>query len=82
MVSIEKDKLSNPIYLIFIFSQGRSAAPIVSGGSQRQFETQVGLFRRTPGTGGDFTLAISPGAALPLGEDLMLRANVREGDGK
>lgn len=55
---------------------------MASGGNQRHFEMQVGLFRRSPGVGGDYSLAIAPGAALPLGEDLLLRATVREGDGK
>lgn len=54
---------------------------MASGGFQRSFETQVGLFRRTPGTT-EFTQIVAPGTAISLGEVLLLRAAVREGDGR
>lgn len=84
--------IKNNLNFICVFSaQARSAvssATVVTGGSQRGFESQVGLFRRAGARSGatdnpgDFSRSVAPGQAVLLGEDLMLRATVRDGDGK
>lgn len=61
--------------------QGRSSGGAVAhGGSGQQFRTQVGLFRRADENG--FTQALQPGDSVQLGEELMLRAQARSGDGE
>jgi hypothetical protein len=58
----------------------RSPPTIYSGGLQ-EFESEIGLFRRLPGTS-LFSARILPGNSIDLGEDIQLRSIVRSGDGK
>lgn len=67
------------IILIIIISQGRSAGTIVQGGAQQPFRTQLGLFRQA--TNGMFTKTLEPGSVVELGEQLLLRVQVKSGDG-
>ncbi|XP_062556064.1 uncharacterized protein LOC134220940 [Armigeres subalbatus] len=61
--------------------QERSASGTFAyGGSQRPFRTQLGLFRRSE-NGNGFTRSLEPGGSVVLGEELMLRTQVRSGDG-
>lgn len=62
--------------------QERSASGTFAyGGTQRPFRTQLGLFRRSDsGTG--FTRSLEPGGSVVLGEELLLRTQVRSGDGE
>ncbi|XP_001659563.2 uncharacterized protein LOC110679710 [Aedes aegypti] len=61
--------------------QERSASGTFAyGGTQRPFRTQLGLFRRSD-NGNGFTRALEPGGSVVLGEELMLRTQVRSGDG-
>ncbi|XP_055527880.1 uncharacterized protein LOC129720424 [Wyeomyia smithii] len=61
--------------------QGRSTSGTYAfGGSQRPFRSQLGLFRRQD-NGNGFTRSLEPGGAVILGEDLILRTQVRSGDG-
>ncbi|XP_055628307.1 uncharacterized protein LOC129769839 isoform X2 [Toxorhynchites rutilus septentrionalis] len=61
--------------------QGRSASGTFAyGGSQRPFRSQLGLFRRKA-DGGAFTRSLEPGGAVMLGEEVILRTQVRSGDG-
>ncbi|XP_053689002.1 uncharacterized protein LOC128738140 [Sabethes cyaneus] len=62
--------------------QGRSASGTFAfGGSQRPFRSQLGLFRRQDSGSGGFTRSLEPGGAVTLGEDLILKTQVRSGDG-
>ncbi|CAH0557583.1 unnamed protein product [Brassicogethes aeneus] len=53
---------------------------IASGGSQRNFETKISLFRKSLGSD-NFNQLVLPGSAVHLGEDLVLRVAVQDGDG-
>lgn len=67
-------------------NQGRSndGSPgkgvVAQGGGNQQFRSQVGLFRKTDENG--FSQPLTTGSVVQLGEELMLRAQVRAGDGK
>lgn len=67
------------LYLFARFSQGRSAGTFAQGGSQQPFRTQLGLFRNLDGA---FTKSLESGSVVQLGEELMLRAQVKSGDGE
>lgn len=57
----------------------RTLGTVARGGGNNVFVSQVGLFRR--GTENQFTRALQAGGNVQLGEELMLRAQVRAGDG-
>jgi hypothetical protein len=64
------------------FQQGRSNTrpiAIASGGNQRKFDTVVTILRRNNGV---FDQPIQQGSAVRLGDELMLRTTVRDGDGE
>jgi hypothetical protein len=61
--------------------QGRSVGTVAHGGNQQVFQSNLGLFRRAD-TGGGFTRSVEPGGVVQLGEEMMLRVQVRAGDGK
>lgn len=64
------------------FRQGRSnskSISVASGGNQRKFESVVSLWRKNNGL---FDQPLQQGGAVRLGDELMLRTVVREGDGK
>lgn len=73
-------RLSKYIHKLNFYRQGRSANTIASGGHQRNFEMDVNIFRRNP-LSKEFTQIISPGSPVQLGEELLLRASVKDGDG-
>lgn len=54
---------------------------MATGGIQKTFASQVSLLRRAP-DGNEFNQVVTPGSAVNLGEDLLLKAVVRDGDGK
>ncbi|XP_058831304.1 uncharacterized protein LOC131689931 isoform X2 [Topomyia yanbarensis] len=61
--------------------QGKSASGTFAfGGSQRPFRSQLGLFRKQD-NGNGFTRSLEPGGSVLLGEDLILRTQVKSGDG-
>lgn len=60
-------------------SQARAAGTFANGGSQLPFRTQMGIYRQ--GNNG-FSRNLEPGGVVLLGEELMLRAHVKFGDGK
>lgn len=64
-----------------MYRQSRSAPALARGGFQNNFETQVELFRRSNDGLNKFSRTVSPGAVVQLGEELLLRAAVRDGDG-
>ncbi|XP_037033119.1 uncharacterized protein LOC119072076 isoform X1 [Bradysia coprophila] len=59
-------------------NQARSAGTYANGGSQLPFRTQIGIYRQ--GNNG-FSRNLEPGGVVLLGEELMLRAHVKFGDG-
>ncbi|XP_034934166.1 uncharacterized protein [Chelonus insularis] len=59
----------------------RMAPRIATGGHNNVFETEVGLYRKTLGSEHLFDTKIQPGGTVILGEEILLRAAVREGDG-
>ncbi|KAJ6633417.1 hypothetical protein Bhyg_16333 [Pseudolycoriella hygida] len=59
-------------------NQARAAGTLANGGSQLPFRTQMGIYRL--GNNG-FTRNLEPGGVVLLGEELMLRAHVKFGDG-
>lgn len=70
---IEKTKSSNRS------STGRSAGIFARGGIQQPFRTQLDLFQLYDGT---TTKILSPGSIVQLGDELLLRAHVKAGDGE
>lgn len=58
---------------------GRSAGAIAKGGSRGTLRTRVALYRRD--NRGDFTEILPSRARVPLGDIIMLRADVEPGDG-
>lgn len=60
----------------------RMAPRVATGGHKNAFETEVGLYRKTLGSDHQFDVKIQPGGAVILGEEILLRAAIREGDGK
>lgn len=61
------------------FSNGRSAGVFARGGTQQPFRTQLDLFQLYDGS--TSAKILNPGSVVQLGDELMLRAHVRAGDG-
>lgn len=55
---------------------------VVTGGSQNNFEIDVGLFRKTFHSDKVFDARIRSGDTVILGEEVLLRVLVRDGNGK
>ncbi|KAK0093690.1 hypothetical protein PV326_012898 [Microctonus aethiopoides] len=62
-------------------TSARMAPRVATGGHKNAFETEVGLYRKTLGSDHQFDVKIQPGGAVILGEEILLRAAIREGDG-
>lgn len=65
-------------------NRGRSSSGnsvVVSGGGQRNFDSKLNLFRKSTGSD-NFDQLVLPGSTVTLGEELVLRAAVQDGDGK
>ncbi|XP_031620390.1 uncharacterized protein LOC116338947, partial [Contarinia nasturtii] len=58
--------------------QARNAAVFAHGGTKQHLRTQLGLYRQS---GSGFTKSLDAGGFVQLGEELMLRAQVKAGDG-
>lgn len=54
---------------------------IATGGSQKDLKTRIGIFRKQPG-GQAYDQKVQSDSVLELGENLLLRTVVNEGDGK
>lgn len=61
-------------------STGLMSASVFEGG-QQEFQCEIGLFRKLPGTE-LFASIVTPEVELDLGEEVQLRSIVRAGDGK
>ncbi|XP_048514993.1 uncharacterized protein LOC105687923 [Athalia rosae] len=59
----------------------RMAPRVAAGGLKNAFQTDVGLFRKSYGSENLFDQKINPGGTVVLGEEILLRALVRDGDG-
>lgn len=74
-------------YLIKVFffstiSRARSNSGMVAtGGGQSKFESRMVLLRKSPDSN-SFDQPIQSGSVVPLGEEIVLRATVQDGDGK
>lgn len=58
-----------------------SAGVIATGGGQRGFNSNMALLRKSPGSN-NFDQPLQTGSVVLLGEEIVLRANVQDGDGK
>lgn len=65
------------------YSAARMAPRVATGGHKSAFETDIGLYRKSFGANEQqvFDAKIESGGTLLLGEEILLRAAVREGDG-
>ncbi|XP_043243898.1 uncharacterized protein LOC122392733 isoform X2 [Amphibalanus amphitrite] len=57
-----------------------SLSPVEFSGGRQEFECEVALFRRTPGSE-IFSTVVGAGDTITLGEELHLRSIIRAGDG-
>nr|XP_011304913.1 PREDICTED: uncharacterized protein LOC105267625 [Fopius arisanus] len=64
-----------------IDSSARMAVRVATGGHKNSFETEIGLYRKSLGSEQLFDSRIQPGGTVILGEEVLLRAVVRDGDG-
>lgn len=62
-------------------TSGRMVPRIVTGGLKNPLQTDVGLYRKTFNSENVFDTRIQSGGTLILGEEVLLRVLVREGDG-
>uniref|UniRef100_A0A336LLZ0 CSON013703 protein n=1 Tax=Culicoides sonorensis TaxID=179676 RepID=A0A336LLZ0_CULSO len=60
-------------------NDGTGTGIVAQGGGNQQFRSQVGLFRKIDENG--FSQPLTPGSTVQLGEELMLRTQVKAGDG-
>lgn len=67
-------------FIVRFSAKGRQAGVLAQGGAQQPFRTHLELFRHSPGSN-DFVRMLDAGAVVLLGEELMLRAQVKSGDG-
>ncbi|XP_058789206.1 uncharacterized protein LOC131663117 [Phymastichus coffea] len=68
------------VILNAIDTSARTAPRVAAGGHKSAFETELTLHRRTPGSE-QFDSKIEAGGTVVLGEEILLRAAVRDGDG-
>ena len=68
-----------PLFLCNCRVEQRSPTIYVGGG--QEFLSEIGLFRRLPGTD-LFATRVKSGSTIELGENVELRSIVRKGDGK
>ncbi|XP_063995571.1 uncharacterized protein LOC135172947 isoform X2 [Diachasmimorpha longicaudata] len=64
-----------------IDTSARMTARVATGGHKDSFETEIGLYRKTTGSDQLFDARIPSGGTVILGEEILLRAVVRDGDG-
>ncbi|XP_031782250.1 uncharacterized protein LOC103317629 [Nasonia vitripennis] len=73
------------LHLKAIDTAARMAPRVAAGGHKSAFETDIALYRKSFGAGSAeqqvFDAKIESGGTLLLGEEILLRAAVREGDG-
>ncbi|XP_050309978.1 uncharacterized protein LOC126745965 [Anthonomus grandis grandis] len=63
-------------------AKGRSSNSfLATGGTRKDLRTRIGIFRKRPGTN-VFDQSVQADNIIHLGEELMLRAVISEGDGK
>ena len=67
-------------FFLYFFRVEQRSPTIYIGGGQ-EFLSEIGLFRRLPGTE-LFASRVKSGSTIELGENVQLRSIVRSGDGK
>ena len=70
---------SNHCSVLFFRVEQRSPTIYIGGG--QDFLSEIGLFRKLPGTE-LFASRVKSGSSIELGENVQLRSIVRSGDGK
>lgn len=60
-------------------SQARNSVVFAHGGTKQNFRTQLGLYRQSSS---GFSKILDSGPFVQLGEELMLRAQIKSGDGE
>ena len=68
------------LYFVLFFRVEQRSPTIYLGGGQ-DFLSEIGLFRKLPGTE-LFASRVKSGSSIELGENVQLRSIVRSGDGK
>ena len=68
------------IFFVLFFRVEQRSPTIYLGGGQ-DFLSEIGLFRKLPGTE-LFASRVKSGSSIELGENVQLRSIVRSGDGK
>ena len=70
-------------YTVSFFGNCRveQRSPTIYVGGGQEFLSEIGLFRRLPGTD-LFATRVKSGSTIELGENVELRSIVRKGDGK
>ena len=63
-----------------LFSSVEQRSPTIYIGGGQEFLSEIGLFRRLPGTE-LFASRVKSGSTIELGENVQLRSIVRSGDG-
>ena len=72
----------NQFYYLFIsFFRVEQRSPTIYLGGGHDFLSEIGLFRKLPGTD-LFAARVKSGSTIELGENVQLRSIVRAGDGK
>ena len=64
-----------------LYSSVEQRSPTIYIGGGQEFLSEIGLFRRLPGTE-LFASRVKSGSTIELGENVQLRSIVRSGDGK
>ena len=65
----------------FLYFRVEQRSPTIYVGGGQDFLSEIGLFRRLPGTD-LFASRVKSGSTIELGENVQLRSIVRGGDGK
>lgn len=66
---------------LFLCSRVEKRSPTIYIGGGQDFLSEIGLFRKLPGTE-LFASRVKSGSSIELGENVQLRSIVRSGDGK
>lgn len=73
-------KSKGSIFSQFFSSSVEQRSPTIYIGGGQEFLSEIGLFRKLPGTD-LFASRVKSGSTIELGENVQLRSIVRSGDG-
>lgn len=69
----------NQTKIVSKIRQARNSVVYANGGEKSHLRTQLGLYRHS---GSGFTKSLESGGFVQFGEELLLRAQIKHGDGK